>query len=60
MKKIPDEEFLAGLGKVLKFLIKKKRHDDIWIIKKLVADNQFMAQLIENYKKERLHNEQGN
>lgn len=53
MNKLPDDEFLERLQRLLNYLKRNNKPDLAWVVKKLLSDNILMSKQIDNYKKER-------
>lgn len=53
MNKLPDDEFLKRLQRLLDYLKRNNQPDLAWVVKKLLSDNILMSKQIDNYKKER-------
>lgn len=53
MNKLPDDEFLKRLQRLLNYLKRNNQPDLAWVVKKLLSDNILMSKQIDNYKKER-------
>lgn len=52
MNKLPDDEFLKRLQRLLDYLKRNNQPDLAWVVKKLLSDNILMSKQIDNYKKE--------